>query len=419
MKIIGRRITILGLHYEPEMTGNAPYTTSLAEGLASRGHTVTVVTAHPHYPEWKVRTGYGGWKSRERVNGVDIVRLKHFVPSRPTNLSRFISEVSFGVRLLFASWESPDIVLLVSPALFSTSVATLRTRFGRRRASSAVWVQDIYSLGITETGAGGSRVARMMAHIESKTLASADGVVAIHDRFQAHLTGTLSLNPHSIEVIRNWSHLPEQPQTDRAEFRASMGWGTNEIIALHAGNQGAKQGLENVVEAARLADAGGLAVRFVLLGDGNQRKRLEELSQGVQRIDFLDPLDGDAYQKAMLSSDVLLVNELPGVAEMSVPSKLTSYFSTGRPVVAATAEGSVTAGEVLLSGGGVCVPAGQPHDLVTAVLDMGNGGERSRAIGSRGLAYRKTVLGEDKAVDHFERWLVGLVASREASATKA
>ena len=38
------------------------------------------------------------------------------------------------------------------------------------------------------------------------------------------------------------------------------------MIALHAGNMGVKQGLENVVEAARQADATRSPVRFVLLG---------------------------------------------------------------------------------------------------------------------------------------------------------
>ena len=49
---------------------------------------------------------------------------------------------------------------------------------------------------------------------------------------------------------------------------------------------------------------------------------------------------------------MLLVNELPGVAHMAMPSKLTSYFQAGKPVLAATDEGGFTAKEIALSGAG-------------------------------------------------------------------
>jgi hypothetical protein len=61
---------------------------------------------------------------------------------------------------------------------------------------------------------------------------------------------------------------------------------------------------------------------------------------------------------------VLLVNEREGMAEMSVPSKLTSYFSAGRPVVAATDPDSPTASEMRASGAGPIVPSGDPEALL-------------------------------------------------------
>ncbi|HZW41527.1 MAG TPA: glycosyltransferase, partial [Agromyces sp.] len=261
------RIAILGLHYSPEPTGNAPYTASLAAGLRRHGHEVRVITAHPHYPEWRVRDGYGGWRRTETIGGVAVTRLSHYVPPQPSGLRRLLSELSFGARLLVERWGSPDVVLLVSPALFSTAVAGLRVRLTRRRPAHAVWVQDLYSRGVVETGQGGGVVARFMRAVESATLQRAHGVAVIHDRFRDYVVDELGVEHPKVQVIRNWSHVQSAVAFDRSAVRARFGWG-DETVVLHAGNMGAKQGLENVVEAARHADLDGSPIRFVLLGDG-------------------------------------------------------------------------------------------------------------------------------------------------------
>jgi glycosyltransferase involved in cell wall biosynthesis len=358
------RITILGLNYAPEATGNAPYTSSLAEGLLKAGHDVHVVAGYPHYPEWSLRQGYSGWKHEEVINGVTVKRLRHHVPRNPSAFSRMHMELSFGLRLMFTRWHKPDVVLVVSPALFSCGLAMLRLRLRPNRPAVGIWIQDLYSRGVVETGAGGGKIGQLASIVESKILCSADGVAAIHDRFKRHMVETLGVEEERVSVIRNWTHLPASPTAGKAAMRQRLGWDPNDVVVLHAGNMGKKQGLENVIEAARIADAKGSAVRFVLMGDGNQRKRLEASATGVARVTFLDSLPDSEFQMALAAADALLVNELPGVKDMAVPSKLTSYFNAGVPVIAATDEGSVTAFEIENSGGGVRVDAATPLALV-------------------------------------------------------
>ncbi|MGH1525415.1 glycosyltransferase family 4 protein [Leifsonia sp. L25] len=406
------RITILGLHYAPERTGNAPYTSSLARGLRERGYDVRVVTGHPHYPDWRIWPGFGQWTRRESVDGVPVARLRHYVPRRPTAMTRLLSELSFGVRLLFARWGRPDVVLLVSPALFSTVVAMGRARLSPKRPGIGVWVQDLYSRGVAETGAGGRRAVGPMTAVESSTLKAADGVAVIHERFKTVVTSSLRVDPERVAVIRNWSHLPAIVHDSRDEVRARRGWRNDEVIVLHAGNMGAKQALENVVDAAKVADERGVDLRFVLLGDGNQRERLEWLAQGVERIEFIDPLPDEEFQRTLASADILLVNELPGVAEMAVPSKLTSYFGTGLPVLAATDSGSVTASEIAASGGGVRADPGKPRELVEAALQLAAEQQTHNAMGAAGREFRHVHLAAEMAIARYAEWLAGLAVSR-------
>lgn len=354
-----------------------------------------------------MRDGYGGWRRSETIGGVAVTRLSHYVPPQPSGVRRLISELSFGARLLMEPWGSPDVVLLVSPALFSSAVAALRLRLRRRRPTHAVWVQDLYSLGVVETGQGGGAVARIMRAVESSTLRGAHGVAVIHDRFRDYVVDELAVHHPRVQVIRNWSHVQPAGAVDRAAVRARFGWG-DETVVLHAGNMGAKQGLENVVEAARVVDLDGAPVRFVLLGDGNQRTAVEAAARGIRSVQFIDPLPDGEFEQVLASADVLLVNERPGNAEAAVPSKLTSYFSTGLPVIAATDAGSVTSAEMRTSGGGVRVDAGRPRDLVDAVLAMRADPSGRAEYGAAGRRFRESTLGADAAITRFADWLTAL-----------
>lgn len=406
------RITILGLNYSPEPSGNAPYTSGLAEGLREAGHKVHVITGYPHYPEWRLRDGYTGLTSKEEIDGIQVTRVRHFIPGKPTALSRLIMELSFGLRLILASWHSPDVILLVSPALFSSGLALLKAKFGTRRPRVGIWVQDIYSHGVVETGTGGQRLSQAMTTVEGLILRSCHGVVAIHERFRDFMVSRVGVPASNIRVIRNWTHLPPTPPSDRTAIRHKMKWSDDDIIVLHAGNMGQKQGLENVVASARLASERQSKVRFVLMGDGNQRKVLEATAHGVRNLDFVDPLPGDEFQQALAAADILLVNERGGVKDMAVPSKLTSYFNAGVPVVAATDPGSVTASEIEMSGGGIRVDAGNPAALLDALEDLSSDHDRSRELAIRGLEFRQVTLSKAVAIAHYDEFLSGLASGR-------
>lgn len=407
------RVTIIGLNYWPEPTGNAPYTSSLAEGLSAAGHSVRVITGYPHYPEWKLAEGYTGWSREEAVNGVQVKRLRHYIPKRPTTLQRLHMEVSFGIRSLFARWGDPDVVLLVSPALFSSGIVALRERMRRRGPSVGIWVQDIYSRGVVETGTGGGRVGKVVGTLEAAILRSADGVVAIHDRFKSYMVHSLGVQDSKVRVIRNWTHLPASPVSGHAEMRAQLGWSAEDVVVLHAGNMGMKQGLGNVIEAARIAQGRKSNVKFVLMGDGNQREKLEEMSTGLGNVQFVDPLPDKQFLRALAAADLLLVNERPGVRDMAVPSKLTSYFNTGLPVIAATDDGSVTASEIQASGGGVRVDADSPAGLVDIAEALGRDAAAASELGSRGLRFRNETLSEAAAIAHYNEFITSLAVSRD------
>ncbi|GAB14334.1 putative glycosyltransferase [Arthrobacter globiformis NBRC 12137] len=100
---------------------------------------------------------------------------------------------------------------------------------------------------------------------------------------------------------------------------------------LHAGNMGKKQGLENVVAAAKHASLIGSSTRFVLMGDGNQRPALMRSGQGIANLTFIDPLPQAEFQAALSAADVLTSERTAGCSRYVGAKQIDLVFQYGSP----------------------------------------------------------------------------------------
>jgi glycosyltransferase involved in cell wall biosynthesis len=384
-------VLFVAINYAPEHSGTAPYTAAAAEYLASQGDDVQVLTGFPHYPDWTVPAqARRRLSQREWLAGVDVHRLRHFVPASQSAAKRALYELSFAGRLFaHRRMKNPDVVVTVVPNLLSAEFAVrIAARAGARLV---VWIQDSMTAAASQSGiSGGQSAARFVSRLERYVIRHADTVLVISEGFRS-LVVREGADPDKVVLIRNWSHV-RPPNADRAFTRLRLGWGEDEIIALHAGNMGLKQGLENVVQAGRLAAKDGNAVRFVLLGEGSQRKHLQRLAVGVSTVEFLPPVPNDDFSNVLAAADVLLVNEAETVFDMSLPSKLTSYLVAARPVVAAVSPLGGTAREVEQTGAGIAIKSGRPDRLLQAVVALGTDHVAATARGALGREYAERVL---------------------------
>jgi colanic acid biosynthesis glycosyl transferase WcaI len=409
------RVVILGINYAPEPTGIAPYTTGIARGLSKRGHDVLVLTGNPHYPYWKREAGRSRFRSEEQIDGIRVRRFGHPVPERLSWVGRAAMELVFGLQLLSTRWGAPDVVICVTPPLLAAAVAAFRARSVWRRPAIGILIQDLYSRGVLETGAASGLSAGAVRLVESLAIRLCDGASVIHAGFATDLTENLNVDMRRIREIRNWTHVNPPDPVASVAFRESHGWNADEVVVLHAGNMGYKQGLENVVAAAALAARKNCGVRFVLLGDGNQRARLVDIAAGIPSVEFLAPINEEEFPAALGAADVLLVNERPGVSHMSVPSKLTSYFNAGKPILAATDAAGFTAGELAASGAGLCVPPDRPDLLLSEAIRLGTNHDLAMKMAEAGRRYCGDMLSMEAALDRYEQWVIDLAELRGAA----
>src|SRR5205823_10877904 len=127
----------------------------------------------------------------------------------------------------------------------------------------------------------------------------------------------------------------------------------------------------------------------------------------ADNISFVGSQEWGHYESMLQAANVLIVNQRETVGDMAFPSKLTSYFAAGRPVIAAVAAHSDTAREIEAARGGVVVPANDPAALAAAILDLKHA-RRPEQLGEAGKRYATGELTPARILAGYEQFLDGV-----------
>lgn len=410
-----RSIVIFGINYWPEHTGIAPYTTGLAEHLVEEDWEVTVVTGLPHYPAWSVPKEHRYRTRTENINGVKVHRRWHYVPDKASALNRGLFELSFFAHgAVTRQLNPPDAVLGIAP---SVSGAMLASAYARRtKRPYGVLFQDLSGAAAAQSGTpGGAKVANLVSKMESHAARNAAAVGIVAEGFRPYLHD-LDVPDEKIHRIRNWNNY-YPPTQDRATTRRQFGWPDDAWVVLHAGNMGYKQGLESVIDAARLAQSQLNSPLFVFMGDGNQKEHLVQYAAGLTNVQFVptQPIDS-GYPNALAAADTLLVNQRASVVDMCLPSKLCSYLASGTPVIAAVAPESETALELTGAQAGLVVPFSEPQQLYDSFEMLRRSPELRDDLANRGAEYAARELTPEASFAAIDRFIEVLAVSSPAAA---
>jgi glycosyltransferase involved in cell wall biosynthesis len=401
-------VLITSPYYWPEPMGTAPYITGIAEYLAARGHRVAVVAGFPHYPAWS-HSAARHLVATEHHAGVEIRRRMHYVPRRQSALRRALYEATlFGAGMSAIGLRRPDVVVGVTPALAGAVLAASAAKLFRR--PYGLVVHDLMGSGAEQSGiAGGGWAGRLVRPVELKAIRGAARVGVIADAFKAYVLANGG-DPARVVRVRTWT-LGRASEEPVEVTRARLGWDVGDFVCLYAGSVGYKQGLGNLLDAARALTADG--IRIVIAGEGSALLDVQREAQTlrVRNVSFLPAQPAGAYEAMLRAADILIVNQRASLIDMSLPSKLTSYFPAGRPVVAAVTPEGETAAEIAVAGAGVVVPAEQPAALAQAIRALSADPVRCAELAASGRVYAERVLSADVVLPAYEALIVAAATS--------
>lgn len=411
------RILIYGLNYAPEQTGTGKYTGEMAAWLAKAGHDVEVICGLPHYPQWQLDAAYADGRPRvELRDGVRVMRAPHFVPSADslTAGKRIRMETGFTFSAarywlprLFAR-RRPDVVIAAMPPM-QIGAWPLLFRW-IRRVPWVLHVQDLQvdaalRLGMLKIG----RFGMVLYWIEGFLLRHATYVSTITEAMRARIIAK-GARQQRVLLLPNWADIDAvRPAPRENAFRGSLGANADDMLVVYAGNMGEKQGLEVVLEAAaHLRDE--RRIRFLMIGDGAARHRLEKQAEAadLSNLRFMPVQPLECLPEMLAAGDIHLVVQKQDAADLVMPSKLTNILAAGRACVATAEPGSALYEVVAGNGTGLVASPGDVAALVRAVRTLADQPELRRTCGLRAREYAEQHLGRDRILAAFEQKLISL-----------
>jgi colanic acid biosynthesis glycosyl transferase WcaI len=416
-------------HFRPDLhAATGEVMTQLVDGLAERGHRITVVTALPWYRGHRVDAAWRGrpWR-RERTDWGEVVRVWPF-PTDKTNIPARLLGFGGMTSLAAALGQTvgrPDVVMAMSPPPFLGDAAWLAAR--RWRVPLVVNLQDIFPDVAVELGAlTDGRVVGLARRHERSLYRRADAITVLSDDQARNVRAKLDavdgddgVDPGAddkITVIRNFVDLERiRPGERDNRYRHRHGL-TGRTVVMYSGNVGLSQPFELIREAADRWSHDPDVV-FVINGEGAARSEVDRWAAARDNVRIVDFGPRSEVPTILAAADLHLILLRSGLARSSTPSKFYSILAAGRPVLASIDEGSEVSSVVKEAEVGVAVPPDDPWAFCQALERLVGDREELVAMGERARAHAASCLTAAAQAEAYEALFRRLVDDRDRRTT--
>ena len=369
------KILIYGINYFPDLVGVGKYTGEFGDWLDEQSHEITVITAPPYYPNWKLDNRFDSYLyKKNKNNGVTIWRCPIYVPAKPTAITRVLHLLSFAISsipiLIFNCFFKPDLVIQIAPTIFCAPNTLLISKI--IGSKSILHIQDfeidaLFGLNLASSNSSNFSIKTITLNFESWILRKFDFISTISTGMlnRAKKKGVLE---DRLILFPNWSEVGRFQKTNPSqELLKRLGVQPNKKVILYSGNMGEKQGLEIVLLAAE-SMLSFTDVHFLMVGEGASKARLIQMALDLKlsNVVFAPLQEYEELPKLLASANVHLVIQKRGAADAVLPSKLTNILAVGGNAVI-TADENTTLGQLSKEFPGI-VLAVEPES-VSALVD--------------------------------------------------
>lgn len=380
----GAPIEIINQYYVPDVASTGHLLHELATELAKDGRDVHVLTCFPSYgpPDTWLPC-----PQRETVAGVRVRRLRTTRFSKDNLLGRLVNSVTFLLPLALRQFvrRRPDAVLLyTSNPPYLGIIGALVSLI--RRHPYCVLLHDAYPQLAIWVGKvrGGGLIERIWHRMNRLMYGRALGTIVLCDKARDLVCDTYGIDRDRVHVVPNWADPDVLTPVAKSETAFAR---THDLLedftVMYSGNLGLYYDFDTVLDAAdRLRDE---RVRFVLVGSGGQRGRLEReiKARDLANVIMLPYQPFETLNDSLNACDASLVSIAEGIEGISFPSKFYSSLAVAKPIVAISEEDSELRRAVESSDCGVWARSGDGVGLAQAILALARDPERCAASGRR------------------------------------
>lgn len=408
------KIGMLTQWFDPE-TGPAALPGVYAREFVRQGHQVRVLTGFPNYPEGSLHPGYSlAPRKREQLGELEVTRVPLYPSHNRSAIGRMANYVSFALSaasLGAGSLHGVDALWVYNSPVSIALPQLAHSRLGR--IPVFLHVQDLWPDSLIESGMfPGGRIAKIASSL-------IDRIVRLMENRSA-IIGVISPGVKDLILSRNPSidhrrivYAPNPANEPlflavpmiRKQLDSTVRAG-KPVEFMYAGAMGEVQGLDTVLEAARILQSRG-DIQITFVGDGISREALEAKARRLtlSNVRFTGRVPQNTIPSLMARSDVQLVSlGKSAFLKYTTPSKIPAILASGTPLIGLIdGDGAEL---INTSRGGFTVRPGDTAGLVQAMTRMADLGRQGReAMGAGAQRFYLETLSASVAAERITREL--------------
>lgn len=403
------RILIVSQYYSPESFR----INDVGEELVKRGHQVDAIIGIPNYPGGKFFEGYGLFKKRKEViNGVNVFRVFQIPRGQKAsklllslNYLSYVVSACFWILFHYSFKRKYDasFVFQISPVTQAIPAILLKKLRG---TPMFLWVQDVWPDSVLTTL--NKKNTKVYKSIESSLSKVTEYVYKQSYKILYSSAGMKDLINRKRDYSEREIYSPNWCDDMLKMPTSGLDNLPGGFIIMMAGNLGQSLGVDVVIALVKsLANVPNL--HFVIVGGGSLEGYLREkfAENKLTNVTMIGRLPFEMMPSLYQKADAMLLTLKPSDIQslnVTVPSRLQSYMSAGKPVLGiinGSARDVIEAADC-----GYCVAAGDVDAMSKYIREYVMTHQNDfKEKGNNARIYYEKYYKKDGCIDNLEYYL--------------
>lgn len=366
----------------------------LVKELRDQGHMIVVATGKPNYPEGRVFSGYSAKGTQTEIydGNINVIRVPLRVRGKGNVRELFLNYWSFiwsGLRFFPSMLKEYDfdIILVFALSPITSAIPAIPLKW-RKKARLSIWVQDLWPESLSATGYVSNKLLLRFVGLMVKIIYYFSDLLLVQSRAFVGPVSEYS-SPDKVVYFPNVSKDSfKRISSDTRIPNELLTILDSDFCLVFAGNLGSAQSLETILYAAERMKSY-LDIKFIFVGSGSRSQWLE---QQIKNLNLTNVIMAGRYpaedmpQFFSRAKALLVTLKRKSIFSYTIPSKVQSYLSSGRPIIAALdGEGARVIKE---ANAGLSTPAEDVDGFVSSIRELYNMPEKKRLeLGASGRQY--------------------------------
>lgn len=350
------KLLIVTALFPPEPVVSSKLSEDIFQEAKKRNYDVQVLRPKPTRPFGYVFQNYR--------NNKEEVLLNNYTAPKSSFLKRMYESIDFGRKAILYLKKNPnfDIVYFNTWPIFSQFL--IAKYCYKKGIKTVMHIHDIYPESLNQKNIPlKNLISWLLLKIDKLSFKYSNQIICISESLVLYLTETRKIKPNKISFIYNWQN--------EKNFLHHYDKNKDDLCFMYLGNIGPLSDLHYIVKV--FANLNLPKLKLIIAGSGSIKSNLEKFvnHQKFENIFFKEVPEGKVHE-TQSQADIMLLPQIRGTGDTSVPSKLPAYMFSKKPVLCSIDLGCEVHKIITKSNSGFVAQAGDKNSLEKEIIKIYN-----------------------------------------------